>query len=71
MCHPKIDIEESLAMPQKQGEKLQMLESLIGSEKMFIDPDRWESFLSKAQNDEKFHRALSAFLYSYFIQNYQ
>jgi hypothetical protein len=41
-----------------------MLENLIASEKMFIDPDKWESFLAKAQTDDKFHRALSAFLYS-------
>jgi hypothetical protein len=38
---------------------------------MFIDPGRWESFLAQSQSDDKFHRALSAFLYSYFIQNYQ
>jgi hypothetical protein len=37
---------------------------------MFIDPDRWESFLVKGKTDEKFHRALSAFLYSYFIEHY-
>jgi hypothetical protein len=41
------------------------------AEKMFIDPEKWNIFLGKAKSDEKFHKALSAFMYSYFIQNYQ
>jgi hypothetical protein len=48
-----------------------MLENLIVSDKMFIDPTKWEEFIKKSKTDEKFHKALSGFLYSYFIQNYQ
>ena len=51
--------------------KFKELQNMMVSDKMFIDPDRWQNFLQRSKKDPKFHKALSAFLYSYFIQNYQ
>lgn len=44
---------------------------MLNSNKMFVDPNKWDSFLEKAKKDIDFHRALSTFMYSYFIQHYQ
>lgn len=46
------------------------LEGLVRSEKMFINPDNWGSFMDRAMGDDHFHKALNGFLYNYFIQHY-
>lgn len=40
------------------------------SERMFINPDKWSSYMERAMGDPLFHKALNGFLYGYFIQNY-
>ena len=54
----------------KEKDDLARLESLMKSERMFINPDAWNEYMERAMKDPQFQKALNAFMYSYFIQNY-
>ena len=54
----------------KGKDDLARLESLMKSERMFINPDAWNEYMERAMKDPQFQKALNAFMYSYFIQNY-